>query len=89
MANPEHVEIVNRGTKAIDKWRTRIPDRGMDLFRAHVTDGTLDRATKTTPQEVRIHHHAKKPSETPHGKRAWAIVSAIRVHDRSRKRRDP
>ena len=45
MANPEHVEVVRAGTKAIRKWREehqeRIDLQGADLKKANLTEADL------------------------------------------------
>ena len=37
MANPEHVEIVRRGTEAIEKWRLQHPEISLELTSAKLT----------------------------------------------------
>ena len=44
MANPEHVEIVKQGAKAIDQWRKQNPGVKLDLVEADLRDADLSEA---------------------------------------------
>ena len=44
MANPEHVEIVKQGAKAIAAWRAKNPDTRLYLSDANLNRATLRRA---------------------------------------------
>ena len=41
MANPEHVEVVGRGTDAIEAWRREHPDEWLDLGAADLSEADL------------------------------------------------
>ncbi len=55
MANPEHVEIVKKGAKALAKWREAHPDEGLDLIRAELGNEDLTGANLSHANMARAH----------------------------------
>ena len=54
MANPEHVEIVKQGAKAIDEWRKDNPGAGMDLTEANLIETDLTGANLEGASLLRV-----------------------------------
>ncbi len=41
MANPDHIWIIRQGNQAINQWKSRHPDAGLDLFKADLRRDNL------------------------------------------------
>ena len=83
MANPEHVEIVGQGAKAIGEWRIENPEIILDLTGADLTGADLTRAdlTRAILEEANLREAKIYRTKLNKANLFGANVSGVAIHN--------